>query len=103
VELNSWTVDAQKVKEFRDNYYSRCDMALVQINWGGKGGFYYIPFSLRFGVAGGVLLLISATLCFAGGATTLYKDLLVWGASFMLAGIFGIIGGAKKEKEEKKA
>ena len=58
---------------------------------------------MRFGVvAGGVLLLISATLCFAGGATTLYKDLLVWGALFALAGIFGIIGQARKGKVEKK-
>lgn len=38
-----WTVDAQKAKEFRENYYPRCDVLLVQIHWNGTGGFYYIP------------------------------------------------------------
>jgi len=38
-----WTVDAQKAREFRENYYPRCDILLVQITWNGKGGFYYIP------------------------------------------------------------
>jgi hypothetical protein len=38
-----WTVDAQKAREFRANYYPRCDILLVQIVWNGKGGFYYIP------------------------------------------------------------
>lgn len=38
-----WTVDAQKAREFRENYYPTCDMVLVQINWGDEGGFYYIP------------------------------------------------------------
>ena len=38
-----WTVDAQKAKEFRENYYPKCDTILIQINWGGEGGFYYIP------------------------------------------------------------
>ncbi len=38
-----WTVDAQKAREFRDTYYPRCDILLVQINWGSTGGFYYIP------------------------------------------------------------
>src|SRR4030043_2363344 len=28
-----WTVDAQKAKEFRDNYSPHCDILLVQINW----------------------------------------------------------------------
>ncbi len=37
------TVDAQKAREFRENYYPTCDMVLVQINWGDEGGFYYIP------------------------------------------------------------
>jgi len=27
-----WTVDAQKAKEFRENYYPHCDILLVQIN-----------------------------------------------------------------------
>jgi len=38
-----WTVDAQKAREFRENYHPRCDILLVQIVWNGKGGFYYIP------------------------------------------------------------
>jgi len=38
-----WTVDAQKAKEFREKYYPKCDILLVQINWGSDGGFYYIP------------------------------------------------------------
>ncbi len=38
-----WTVDAQKAREFRENYYPRCDILLIQINWNGIGGFYYIP------------------------------------------------------------
>ena len=28
-----WTVDAQKAKEFRENYYPKCDTILIQINW----------------------------------------------------------------------
>ncbi|MCL0057847.1 ThaI family type II restriction endonuclease [Dehalococcoidales bacterium] len=38
-----WTVDAQKAKEFRENYYPRQDILLVQIVWNARGGFYYIP------------------------------------------------------------
>ena len=38
-----WTVDAQKAKEFRENYCPSCDILLIQINWGRDGGFYYIP------------------------------------------------------------
>ena len=38
-----WTVDAQKAGEFRENYYPRCDILLVQIVWNARGGFYYIP------------------------------------------------------------
>jgi len=38
-----WTVDAQKAREFRENYSPRCDILLVQIVWNGKGGFYHIP------------------------------------------------------------
>jgi len=42
-----WTVDAQKAKEFRDNYYPHCDMLLVQINWDDTGGVYYIPLEVQ--------------------------------------------------------
>lgn len=38
-----WTVDTQKAREFRENYYPHCDILLTQINWGSTGGFYYIP------------------------------------------------------------
>ena len=38
-----WTVDAPKAREFRENYYPRCDILLVQIVWNGRRGFYYIP------------------------------------------------------------
>lgn len=37
-----WTVDAQKAKEFCENYCPHCDILLVQINWNDLGGFYYI-------------------------------------------------------------
>lgn len=42
-----WTVDAQKAKEFLENYYPRCDILLVKIVWSGRGGFYYIPFEVQ--------------------------------------------------------
>lgn len=42
-----WTVDAQKAKKFLENYYPRCDILLVQINWNNKGGFYYIPLTVQ--------------------------------------------------------
>ena len=38
-----WTIDAQKAREFRENYYPRCDILLMQIVWNANGGFYYIP------------------------------------------------------------
>lgn len=38
-----WTVDAQKALEFSNNYSPTVDMLLAQINWGGKGYFYYFP------------------------------------------------------------
>ncbi len=42
-----WTVDAHKAKEFRESYYPRCDMLLIQINWGDLGGIYYIPLEVQ--------------------------------------------------------
>jgi len=42
-----WTVDAQKAREFRENYYPHCDILLVQIVWNAKGGFYYIPLEVQ--------------------------------------------------------
>jgi hypothetical protein len=42
-----WTVDAQKARQFRQNYYPRCDTLFVQVNWGGKGGIYYLPLEVQ--------------------------------------------------------
>ena len=42
-----WTVDAQKAREFSDNYYPRCDILLVQVNWDSKGAFYYLPLEIQ--------------------------------------------------------
>lgn len=42
-----WTVDTQKAKEFMDEYSPACDILLVQVNWGGMGGLYYIPFKVQ--------------------------------------------------------
>ncbi len=42
-----WTVDAQKAKEFSENFYPRCDILLVQINWNNSGGFYYFPLEVQ--------------------------------------------------------
>jgi len=47
-----WTVDTQKANEFRENYYPRCDMILIHINWESKGGFYYIPLETQIRVFG---------------------------------------------------
>jgi len=42
-----WTVDAQKARQFRQNYYPRCDTLFVQVSWGGKGGLYYLPLEVQ--------------------------------------------------------
>ncbi len=42
-----WTVDAEKAREFRENYQPKCDILLVQINWNSNGGFYYIPLEVQ--------------------------------------------------------
>ncbi|MEP0813394.1 MAG: ThaI family type II restriction endonuclease [bacterium] len=38
-----WTVDATKALEFLRGYKPKCNILLVQINWGGQGGLYYFP------------------------------------------------------------
>ena len=38
-----WTVDSQKSILFQREYRPRCDLIIVQINWGGLGALYYIP------------------------------------------------------------
>lgn len=45
-----WTVDAQKAREFRENYYPHCDILFVQINWNSTGGFYYILLAVQKGI-----------------------------------------------------
>jgi len=42
-----WTVDTQKAREFRENYCPRCDTLFVQVNWGRKGAFYYLPLEVQ--------------------------------------------------------
>jgi hypothetical protein len=42
-----WTVDAQKVREFRETYTPKCDILLVLIKWGAVGNFYYIPLEVQ--------------------------------------------------------
>jgi len=42
-----WTVDAQKAREFLQNYHPHCDILLIQINWDNTGGFYYIPWEAQ--------------------------------------------------------
>lgn len=42
-----WTVDAQKAKEFRENYFPCCDILFVRIDWNSMGGFYYIPLEVQ--------------------------------------------------------
>lgn len=37
-----WTVDADKALEFINTYSPECDVLLIQINWGGKGGMYLL-------------------------------------------------------------
>lgn len=42
-----WTVDAQKAQGFRENYYPRCDILFVQVNWDSRGAFYYLPLEIQ--------------------------------------------------------
>ena len=43
----SWTVDAQKAREFRETYTPKCDIVLVQIRWHSVGGFFYFPLEVQ--------------------------------------------------------
>lgn len=42
-----WTVDAQKAREFRETYVPKCDILLVVIHWGSRGGLYYVPLEVQ--------------------------------------------------------
>jgi len=39
----SWTVDAQKAREFAESYSPKSDILLAQIAWENKGGLFDIP------------------------------------------------------------
>jgi hypothetical protein len=43
----TWTVDAQKAREFRETYTPKCDILLVLIKWGAVGNLYYIPLEVQ--------------------------------------------------------
>jgi hypothetical protein len=43
----SWTVDAQKAREFAKNYVPKTDILLVQIKWNGLGSLSYIPLEVQ--------------------------------------------------------
>ncbi|ROL58865.1 type II restriction endonuclease subunit R [Bacteroidetes/Chlorobi group bacterium MS-B_bin-24] len=42
-----WTVDSLKAKEFQEKYYPKSDILLIHINWGGIGGFYWVPLATQ--------------------------------------------------------
>ena len=48
----SWTVDAQKAREFVDSYIPKTDLLLVQIAWNRKGALSYIPLETQHRVLG---------------------------------------------------
>ena len=43
----SWTVDAQKAREFIETYTPKSDILLTRIKWGGVGEFFYIPLKVQ--------------------------------------------------------
>ena len=43
----SWTVDAQKAREFMETYVPKTDVLLVQIKWNSKGIFSCIPLEVQ--------------------------------------------------------
>lgn len=46
----TWTVDTQKLIEFRESYYPLCDMLFIKIYWNAQGGVYYIPLDVQIKV-----------------------------------------------------
>lgn len=42
-----WTVDSEKAIAFSKSYSPTCDLIVVQINWNGWGGFYFIPLEVQ--------------------------------------------------------
>jgi len=42
-----WTVDSLKAKEFQEKYNPKSDILLIHINWGGIGGFYWVPLATQ--------------------------------------------------------
>ncbi len=45
-----WTVDAENAVEFQNTYKPSCDIIFVKINWGSKGGLFYIPLEIQLEV-----------------------------------------------------
>ena len=43
----AWTVDAEKAREFRNNYEPKANIILVNLRWNGIGKLYYIPLSTQ--------------------------------------------------------
>jgi len=39
----TWTVDAEKARQYRKHYRPRCDIVLAQICWNSTGGLYFLP------------------------------------------------------------
>jgi len=42
-----WTVDAEQALRFSQEYTPKCDILLVQVNWGNRGGFFFFPASAQ--------------------------------------------------------
>lgn len=42
-----WTVDAESALLFRKRYQPTCDMLFVQISWGHRAAFHYIPLEVQ--------------------------------------------------------
>jgi hypothetical protein len=42
-----WTVDAQSAQKFRQNYFPKSEMLLIQINWGQIGKFFHVPLHVQ--------------------------------------------------------
>jgi hypothetical protein len=43
----AWTVDAQRAREFRENYKPTCDILLTLIRWDANGYLFYIPLEVQ--------------------------------------------------------
>lgn len=48
----SWTVDPVMAQRFVDAYQPLCAIIFIRLNWGGTGGFYFIPLEVQQAVLG---------------------------------------------------